>query len=433
MHDMQVAQSAWHSIIAIFGSVMCHRRAMSLAQPSTCDLQVQDLSCHTGCGQLVSASHLTRGRGRMSIRVGIQYLLRLLRLLAREALIYSIMLRLLLWPLRAQDQRLLLPNDRPSSDVQLTPVVGGMPGTTHPRVKVVRPRWSERALAMSLFLTLVVPTTTITVVVWNAWQNEPSQGGWLILGLGFYILTALRAVWKLFVEVCERILYLCVEVRRYVSPTLFETVADALAKDSERQGLTCSWDGEATQEHDSVTGDKAIRMRFWSSQPRTLRVYVAMPVDEQQSGVVERMVDLLVTFCPGDEIVCGRDSRVERREVMVLWMRISAESVLRDKALLMQWLDECRQGYTEPLEEIVNVYALQGSSTAWMPEWKVEQGKSCKTSSGLGQCFFLERPSLNKVLADAKLWSDSALQVFLITGLPGVGKSPFTFWLAGEL
>ena len=343
------------------------------------------------------------------------------------------MLRLLLWPLRSRDQRLLLPNDPGSSDVQLTPVVGRMPGTTHPRVEIVRSRWRERALAMSLFLTLAVPTAVITVVVWNAWQSEPSQRGWLILGFGFYILTALRAVWKLFVEVCERILYLCVEVRRYISPTLFETVADALAKDSVRQGLTCGWDGEATQEHDSVTGDKAISLRFWSSQPRTLRICVTMPVDEQQPEVVERKLDLRVTFCPGDDVVCGRDSRVERREVMVIWMRISAESVLRDKALLMQWLEECHQSYTEPLEDIVNVYALQESSTDWMPEWKFERGKSCKTSSGLGQGFFLERPSLNKVLADAKLWSGSALRVYMITGPAGVGKSEFTIWLAGEL
>ena len=369
----------------------------------------------------------------MSIRVGIPCLPRVLRLLARQALICAIMLRLLRWPLRSLEQRLLLPNDQGSSDVQLTPVVGGRSGTTHPRVEVVRSRWRERALAMSLFLTLAVPTATITVVVLNEWQSEPSQRGWLILGFGFYILTALRAVWNLFVRVCERFLYLRVEVRRYVSPTLFEAVTDALAKDSERQGLTCSWDREATQEHDSVTGDTAIRLRFWSSQPRTLRVCVTMPAHQQQPGAVERKLDLHVTFCPGDDVVCGRDSRVERREVIVLWMRISAESVLRDKALLMQWLEECHRSYTEPLEDIVNVYALQESSTDWMPEWKFERGKSCKTSSGLGQGFFLERSSLNKVLADAKLWSGSALRVYMITGPPGVGKSEFTIWLAGDL
>ena len=83
-----------------------------------------------------------------------------------------------------------------------------------------------------------------------------------------------------------------------------------------------------------------------------------MSVDEQQPGVGERTLDLRVTFCPGDDMVCGRDARVERRELMVFWLHISAKSVLRDKALPMQWLDEWHHRYTQPLEDIVYVYAL---------------------------------------------------------------------------
>ena len=61
-----------------------------------------------------------------------------------------------------------------------------------------------------------------------------------------------------------------------------------------------------------------------------------MPAHLQQPGAVERELDLHVTFYPGDNVVCGRDFRVERREVIVDRMRISAKSLLRDKALLMQ-------------------------------------------------------------------------------------------------
>ena len=88
---MQVARSAWRSIIAIFGSFMCHRLAMSLAQPSTSELQVHGPCRFTRCRRLGSASLLTPGRGQMSIRLGILCLLRVLRLPARQALIYSIM------------------------------------------------------------------------------------------------------------------------------------------------------------------------------------------------------------------------------------------------------------------------------------------------------------------------------------------------------
>ena len=49
-----------------------------------------------------------------------------------------------------------------------------------------------------------------------------------------------KAVWALFMQVCARIFYLRVELRRFASRTLFEAVTDALAKESEQQGMTCS-------------------------------------------------------------------------------------------------------------------------------------------------------------------------------------------------
>lgn len=297
-------------------------------------------------------------------------------------------------------------------------------------MQVVRKRWCEHLAAAGLLLGVSVPTLVIAAVVCGEWQNFPAQRGWLILGFGFYIAAALRALWSLFVQVCERMLYLRVELRRFVCPTLFESVTDALAKESERLGLTCSWDQEATQEHDKLTGDIAVKLRFWSSQARSMRVCVTLGGEH---GGVRGKLDLQVQFSPGEDVVCGRDSRVERREVLVLSTRTSSEHALKDKALLTKWFEQCYKTYTQPEEGIVKVHALQESSTDWMPEWKFERVKPCKSASGTGQSFFLERDALGKVLADARLWSKSALRVYMITGPPGVGKSEFTIWLAGKL
>ena len=158
------------------------------------------------------------------------------------------------------------------------------------------------------------------------WITRPEQRGWLVLGFGFYIITAtrqqnlhvvsismlihvdsslevpqaLRSLWALLVRLCQRMLYIRVEVSRYVSTVLFEAkrdsdgkfstiggllkrlkslwkspfwlriwllyfaflacrilrsasfsweaLTDFLAKEAEMQGLTCSWDQEALQE-----------------------------------------------------------------------------------------------------------------------------------------------------------------------------------------
>jgi len=51
---------------------------------------------------------------------------------------------------------------------------------------------------------------------------------------------------------------------------LFEAVGSALATQAERLGETCSWDQEAVQEHDKLTGDFSVKLRFWSSRPHSL-------------------------------------------------------------------------------------------------------------------------------------------------------------------
>jgi len=299
-----------------------------------------------------------------------------------------------------------------------------------PRVTITRSRLHERLVAAALLMALAVPGVTIFWYVVAEWQSSPSQRGWLVLGLMYYILAALRVLWESFVQVCERALYLRLEVRRFVSPTLFEAVTARIAEASERLGLTCSWDQEAIMEHNRNTEDMEVKLRFWSSRPRSLQVGIVLGDDD---GHRAGKLDLNVHYSPGEDVISGRDARVERQEVLALSMRTSAETVLSDKALLTRWFEQCCRTYTEPDEGIVNVYALQESSSDWIPEWKLERVKSCKSTSGIGQRFFLERACLGKVLADARLWASSSLRVYMINGPPGVGKSEFTIWLASQL
>ena len=69
----------------------------------------------------------------------------------------------------------------------------------------------------------------------------------------------------------------------------------------------------------------------------------------------------------------------------------------------------------------------------WVPTWELERNKRVKDASGTGSSFYLERDSLRKIDADAKLWASSELRVYSITGPPGVGKSEFTQWPAAQL
>lgn len=320
----------------------------------------------------------------------------------------------------------------PSSDVELT-CVDPEPAfhADRPRIEVVRARWKEYVIGSTLFVVLVVPSVTVLSVVAGQWQSSTSQRGWLILGFGFYIVAALKALWEVFVRVCEQILFLRVELRKMTSPMLFEGVSASLAAAAEKNGHTCSWDHEVIQEHDKVTGDITVKLRFWSSRPRGMTVHLDGCGRFAEHG--RQSLAVHVQFSPGEDVVCGRDSRVERRDTLTMSVRSTPGRVLADKAVLSQWFEESYQSQVKPVDGVVNVYALQESSTDWVPTWSFERVKPCKSAKGTGHDFFLERTSLQKVLADAKLWSRSALRVYLIAGPPGVGKSEFTLWLAGQM
>ena len=85
-----------------------------------------------------------------------------------------------------------------------------------------------------------------------------------------------------------------------------------------------------------------------------------------------------------------------------------------------------------PLDQ-VEIYGLQESSTDWIPEWRLERTKPLKSKNQDGPGFYLEREAFQGILKDALLWSQQSLRIYLVTGPPGVGKSEFTLWLAGQL
>ena len=327
----------------------------------------------------------------------------------------------------------LLPGSGVSSGVELvesTPC-GGTSSSEAFHLQVLQGRCLDYVISGLLLVAIAVPSITVVVVVATQWATAPSQRGWLILGFGFYIVACLRYFGSLLMKYCEQILYLRIEVRRFAAHTLFEAITDALSLEAEKKGETCSFDQEVVQEHDKLTGKMGVKFRFWGSQTRS--VEVAIRKQSEEYGVLCDKLKIHVTFQPGEDVVYGRDSRLERREVLVLWARTSSSRILSDKKTLRQWMEGAYATFTKPAKDVVNIYALQESSSDWVPEWKFERVKPCKNASFKGHDFFLERGSLRKVLADAKLWSKSTLRVYMITGPPGVGKSEFTVWIAGQL
>ena len=114
----------------------------------------------------------------------------------------------------------------------------GTPRTEGPRaqpsrrsqIHIIAQPCKERLLGLLLAVALIVPTVTVVTVVAAEWVSSPSQRGWLILGFGFYIMTAMRSLWGYFIQVYEGVFYLKVELRRLDWPTLFDAVTEGVAK-----------------------------------------------------------------------------------------------------------------------------------------------------------------------------------------------------------
>lgn len=280
-----------------------------------------------------------------------------------------------------------------------------------------------------LAMLILMPAVVVAQVLITEWRTRPSQRGWLVLGFGYYIAGALRHLWTKLSQLCMENFYLRLELRRMNNSTLFDAVTEALASEAEKTGDSCSPDQDIMQDHDSLTGKLTIKLRYWGSQNRT--VYVRLyPGDPSEA---EEGVHICVCFKPGEDVVCGREHRLQRREVLVIWARTSPANVMSHKDLVIRWLEGAYQNYVKPVKNVVDINALQESSSDWVPEWKFERARPCKNVELTGQGFFLKNQCINNTLLDAKLWASTALRVYLIMGPPGVGKSEVTVWIAGQL
>ena len=73
-----------------------------------------------------------------------------------------------------------------------------------PTIDVISSQWKDRVLFIGLLLAMVVPSLTVVVVLTSTWIESPSQRGWLVIGFSFYIVTALKALWEIFLQVYEQ-------------------------------------------------------------------------------------------------------------------------------------------------------------------------------------------------------------------------------------
>ena len=92
----------------------------------------------------------------------------------------------------------------------------------------------------------------------------------------------------------------------------------------------------------------------------------------------------------------GRDSQLQSRATLLLSTPTSSNRVLRDKRLLCNWLEGCYKKWVRPVDGVVKIHALQETSSDWVPEWKFERVKGCKSVTGTGQSFYLESSNLQR-------------------------------------
>ena len=311
-------------------------------------------------------------------------------------------------------------------------------------------------------LCIVVGVGTSALLL-NEWVQNPNQRGWLLLGSAFYVFAILKYLWDEFQRIWTQTMTLQAFVDRRSSKSLFEGITERVEKACNPVSDSSSRDVEIFLQYDKIKRFSEVKLRFWGQTSRSMRVVlrkhqgvergeesqqqrprssVSTAAPEPRScwqfcmgrstGLASGR-EVLIKYTRGDDVQTGRDQHTERTEMLCLSMNSTEETLIDDKVLLAQWCAECVRASMESPANVVEVYGLQQASTDWAPEWQLERTRLLKDSGAVGDRFYLERSVAKEILVDATLWSSTGLRIYLILGPPGVGKSEFIVWLAGQL
>ena len=247
---------------------------------------------------------------------------------------------------------------------------------------------------------------------------------WLLFALMAPMTYVYNIAFRRAVLLYEKIFFVRVELDSMKGKTLYNAVALAIEEVAEGRNDTASADMLGTTEFDRKMGRTLVKLSYWNSRPKTVRLQL------RNAELQPRR--LYVDFDCGADIVCGRDHSVQNRGSLVLRLAASG-NLLADRHILSQWLHDCLTAYQAPADDVVEVIALDESSKDWVPEWKVRCVRPMKRTESMGLGFFLQRSCSVELLSDACNWFGKALRCYLITGAPGTGKTELTIWLAGYL
>ena len=295
--------------------------------------------------------------------------------------------------------------------------------TSEVSVVLVRTAFREGLFTVALGVLGVVLGAIVLFAFLREWFLETNYRAWLLLAFLAPVSFLFQQIWVFGWRHFEGRRWLRVEVDSVHSHTLFHAVADHLGQVAESSSATCSSDMEAFVEYDKATGCSQVRLRYWGSRSRHLLA--------QLWGTVGPRA-MIVHYDRGEDITMGRDHQRVTPERLVLRLAVSGDR-LADKHFLRSWLLQCLQLYKEPQKDSVEVFALDQSSTDWVPEWKLRTVRAMRRSDGVGHGFFLQQRSVNSMLADACTWCGKELRSYMIVGPPGTGKTELTVWLAGYL
>ena len=293
-------------------------------------------------------------------------------------------------------------------------------GAAVEHVKVEGSTTCDTAVAVALGFCVLSASAVMFYLVVDIWQSQSYYRAWILMAFTAPLSFAAGHAGHRCQRVWAQWGCIRVVVDSMRSGTLFNAVADHIERIAEARKETCSSELEGSTIYDKSLGRTQVKMRFWGKEART--VHLQLPGGRRLSASYSR----------GDDVVCGRDHAVTTRECLVLRLRASNDR-LADKKFLQEWLVSCVELFRKPPENVVEVIALDQSSTEWIPEWQTRCVRSLKRSDGVGNGFFLNRKSITRILVDASTWSGKELRIYLVMGPPGTGKTELTIWLAGYL